>query len=212
MLEKDEEMAVNWIAKYVGQSVETIKNAQLKYYRNLEAAYLAGLNAAKPRWHDLRKDKTDLPEKESQFESKLVYISYSDGDTDFAYYEFPHKEWYRLFNDEPTIPPIAWCEIPTFEKEQDNKTLDEELLIKRKQLINAISYLSESLEVLTKLTEGMRHIAANHPTMQSHKEIMQNLRLAEDYEVNLKNILSQGNFGRDEIEKELNKKKAPLYD
>ena len=27
------------------------------------------------------------------------------------------EEWYRLFNDEPTISPIAWCEVPTFDKE-----------------------------------------------------------------------------------------------
>lgn len=44
----DEEMSVNWIAKYVGQSVEVIKNTQLKYYRNLKDAYLAGLKACKP--------------------------------------------------------------------------------------------------------------------------------------------------------------------
>ena len=93
-----------------------------------------------------------------------------------------------------------------FEKER-NKVLEEELLIKRMQLTNAIGYLHKSLEVLTKLTKGMRHIADNHPTMSSHKEIMQNLLLAEDYEEELGNILSQGNFGRDEIEAELESKK-----
>lgn len=92
-----------------------------------------------------------------------------------------------------------------FEKER-NKVIDEELLIKQKQLTNAISCLYKSLEVLTKLTKGMRHIAGAHPTMKAHSEIMQNLRLAEDYEVELGNILSHGNFGRDEIETELGKK------
>lgn len=92
-----------------------------------------------------------------------------------------------------------------FEKER-NKVIDEELFITHKQLTNAISCLYKSLGVLTKLTKGMRHIADNHPTMKAHSEIMQNLRLAEDYEVELGNTLSQGNFGRDEIEAELGKK------
>lgn len=79
-------------------------------------AYMQGAERYKPKWHDLRKNPNDLPEKEDKFNSKLVYISYPDRDTDFAYYEFPHKEWYRLFNDELTISPIAWCEIPKFEE------------------------------------------------------------------------------------------------
>lgn len=77
------------------------------------------------------------------------------------------------------------------ELKERNKVIDEELYF--------------VLQVLTTLTEGMRHIAYNHPTMQAHRDIMQNLRLAEDYEVELKNILSQGNFGRDKIEVELGK-------
>ena len=77
-----------------------------------------------------------------------------------------------------------------FEKER-NKVIDDELLIKQKQLTNAISCLYKSLEVLTKLTEGMRHIAYNHPTMHAHREIMQNLRLAEDYANELENQLSE---------------------
>ena len=56
-----------------------------------------------------------------------------------------------------------------FEKKR-NKVLDEELLIKQKQLTNAISCLYKSLGVLTKLTEGMRHIAANHPTMKASQK------------------------------------------
>ena len=93
-----------------------------------------------------------------------------------------------------------------FEKER-NKVIDEELLITHKQLTNAICCLYKSLGVLTKLTKGMRHIAGNHPTMEAHREIMQNLRLAEDYEEELGNILSVGNFGRDKIEEEIKKSK-----
>lgn len=85
-----------------------------------------------------------------------------------------------------------------FEKER-NKVLEEELLIKRKQLINAGFYLNRAKDVLCKLETGMRHIADNHPTMSAHREIMQNLNLAEDYTKELAEICSQGNFGLDKI-------------
>lgn len=90
-----------------------------------------------------------------------------------------------------------------FEKER-NKVLEEELLIKRKQLINAGFYLNRAKDVLCKLETGMRHIADNHPTMYAHKEIMQNLSLAEDYTKELGEICSQGNFGLDEIMESMN--------
>ena len=85
-----------------------------------------------------------------------------------------------------------------FEKER-NKVLDEELMIKHKQLTNATYILYRTKDVLCKLTAGMEHIASNHPTMYAHKEIMQNLHLAEDYTKELEEILSQGNFGLDKI-------------
>ena len=85
-----------------------------------------------------------------------------------------------------------------FEKER-NKVLDEELMIKRKQLINATHILYQAKDVLYKLTAGMEHIASNHPTMYAHREIMQNLHLAEDYTKELGEILSQGNFSLDKI-------------
>lgn len=92
-----------------------------------------------------------------------------------------------------------------FEK-QRNKVLDEELMIKSKQLINAGFYLNRAKDVLCKLETGMRHIAYNHPTMSAHKEIMQNLSLAEDYIEELSEICSQGNFGLDKIVEEMKTK------
>jgi hypothetical protein len=54
----DEEMALEWISKYVGQRVEVIKAVQLSYYKNLEKAYLAGLKAGRDMNVSTNKEKT----------------------------------------------------------------------------------------------------------------------------------------------------------
>lgn len=199
---KDEEMAEEYAIKSYGNDAFTQTHMPhmiepVRMY--LKQGFLAGLRVSKSPWHDLRKDPNDLPEDTYDVLDQAGYK---------VHYDFSQNVWLNE-KDEVDNHVTAWCRVPIFSEgksmieEEQNKELEEELLIKRKQLINAVGYLHKSLEVLTKLTEGMRHIAANHPTMQAHNKIMKNLRLAEDYEIELKNILSQGNFGRDEIEAEL---------
>ena len=73
--------------------------------------FLAGLKAGRPQWHDLRKDKNDLPEEDKYYliVTKLdnYYIS-----------KFRGTCWIGKCNayvSEDMV--IAWCEIPTFDKE-----------------------------------------------------------------------------------------------
>lgn len=68
-------------------------------------------------WHDLRKNPDDLPEKMG-LGSKEVYVTFSDGITDFAFYCFDKKCWQRCEDEEiaqGTV--IAWTEIPVFKEE-----------------------------------------------------------------------------------------------
>ena len=84
--------------------------------------FLDGLKTGKDmnvsiKWHDLRKDPNDLPLKMG-IGSEVVLISYDGEVSDFAYYNFEAKRWEH---DEDAFyicnpPPIAWCEIPKFEK------------------------------------------------------------------------------------------------
>ena len=71
----------------------------------------AGLKAGRPQWHDLRKDPNDLPKDK---EYVLVYTNLTN------YYvaekvenHFMSKGWGFI----PMSTVIAWCEIPTFDKE-----------------------------------------------------------------------------------------------
>ena len=80
--------------------------------------FLAGLKAGRPQWHDLRKDPTDLP-KEScsvfviyKYESKTYRDNYiNDKEHNIIGWESEYKDPYCA----PQV--IAWCEIPTFDKE-----------------------------------------------------------------------------------------------
>lgn len=78
---------------------------------NVEEGFLAGLKAArKEMWHDLRKNPNDLP---------LVHSTILDENGDKAEY-IGHGEWqaYSEYYERyiKVDPPIAWCEIPTFEE------------------------------------------------------------------------------------------------
>lgn len=79
-------------------------------------AFLAGLKAGRPQWHDLRKDPTDLP-KDSGI--KLCYTRTAKYVC--ASYDEEYGCWGFIFNNlEHCIPSsviIVWCEIPTFDKE-----------------------------------------------------------------------------------------------
>lgn len=111
---KDEEMAEKYKEskrhKCFRADVGKIQIEYEAYLNNLKDGFLAGLKAGRPQWHDLRKDKNDLPE-----EYKIVLCYYVRG-----YHENEAIYGYNLFTRKEIISSrnmIAWCEIPTFDKE-----------------------------------------------------------------------------------------------
>ena len=68
--------------------------------------FLAGLKAGRPQWHDLRKDPNDLPKGYAENTRFLCSVK---GESLFLvrYGSF----W------QGNLEVIAWCEIPTFDKE-----------------------------------------------------------------------------------------------
>ena len=95
----------NIICGYKGKCTE---------WETRKRTFLAGLKAGKPQWHDLRKDPNDLPntdrnvwvKRESEIECQID-----------NYYE-DDKGWGIMFREGYcTDDVIAWCEIPTFDKE-----------------------------------------------------------------------------------------------
>ena len=72
--------------------------------------FLAGLKAGRPQWHDLRENPNDLPKVNGQY-----WVCYEDsvniGRKGYEMWVFINEKW------EHTAKVIAWCEIPTFDKE-----------------------------------------------------------------------------------------------
>ena len=101
---KDEEMAEEYAWKSLGYNDEI-------RLEDLADGFLAGLKAGRPQWHDLRKNQNDLPKDK---EYVLVYTNLTN------YYvaekvenHFMSKGWGFI----PMSTVIAWCELPTFDKE-----------------------------------------------------------------------------------------------
>lgn len=95
---------------------ESITDRDLKgLYPKDIAAYEAGYEVGRPKWHNVLKDPTDLP-KENHF----VFVYNARFGYSVARYA-PFNEYYCktwVTNDNTNIPPekvFAWCETPKFE-------------------------------------------------------------------------------------------------
>lgn len=103
----DEEMAEEYSQKICG------------YVRvELAQAFLAGLKAGRPQWHDLRKDPNDLPDEgtylvvwqNARGYKEIMQMNYEEDDEEKLHWVDGDQE---CWDDDI----IAWCEIPTFDKE-----------------------------------------------------------------------------------------------
>ena len=79
--------------------------------------FLDGLEAGKPKWHDLRKDPGDLPpmiEDERKI-SNNVWIHVKNWGTEVGHYDYRKKAWIircRIVN----LDVLGWIKIPEFEE------------------------------------------------------------------------------------------------
>jgi hypothetical protein len=100
----DEEMAYEY-AKYDDNGRVSVNDDKFK-------AFLAGLTVGRPQWHDLRKDKNDLPKLDKADMSDYVIT-----DKGVAYYNGRVKSWYIQSEYILTDDVIAWCETPKYMEE-----------------------------------------------------------------------------------------------
>lgn len=107
----DEEMADKWVKEHT----EIIDNEELEmeYIKEPDPkqAFLAGLKAGRPQWHDLEKDPTDLPKDNHDVWCKAL-DHYGEG-----WYDKDTNTWTLIYRGYHLHCIEAWCEIPTFDKE-----------------------------------------------------------------------------------------------
>ena len=102
----DEEMAEEYAWKSLGYNDEI-------RLEDLADGFLAGLKAGRPQWHDLRKDPNDLPKKNGEYFCKVNSHWEKYGVKHFTLQPYGYnRQW-----EGQGYSVIAWCEIPTFDKE-----------------------------------------------------------------------------------------------
>ena len=103
---KDEEMAEEYAENLKARDFIAKTKEIVAYF-----AFLAGLKAGRPQWHDLR--------KQILTENKMYLVAIKVNGLAIAYFNGKHWETkYNLGDFGHCVETvIAWCEIPTFDKE-----------------------------------------------------------------------------------------------
>lgn len=73
--------------------------------------YIAGFKAGKPKWHKVADG--DYPPCERGNYSINIFTDKGN----IAYYNYDMECWVAEPSSAEIDPPIAWCELPTFDKE-----------------------------------------------------------------------------------------------
>ena len=118
---KDEKMAREYRKSLKQRLIDEDNFERLEMFdENVEESFLAGLKAGRPQWHkvadgDLPKDDEDmLMSEQLNLLTKMKgtdNLSISIGQYNFSTQEFSYPHFVGLTD------VIAWCEIPTFDKE-----------------------------------------------------------------------------------------------
>lgn len=112
---KDEEMAEEYCnhlqSEMLAYTPENPRQQRTVTLLDVEEAFLAGLKAGRPQWHKVADG--DLP----PYEKDNYTINVLTDCGDIAYYTYDDNCWVAEPSSVEIEPPIAWCEIPTFDKE-----------------------------------------------------------------------------------------------
>ena len=86
----------------------TIQTCAIK--ESLKQAFLAGLEAGRPKWHKVADGF--MPPRDKFYDTINVLTDKGD----IAYYCYNFDCWMAYPSSMKIDPPIAWCEIPKFEE------------------------------------------------------------------------------------------------
>ena len=106
---KDEEMAEEYICNGKCQDDITKNYTHCKTCTRIKD-FLAGLKAGRPQWHDINDTE---PSKKQLGKQLLIRMESVIGNTDYDYLVYKYTG--ESITDVAGV--IAWCEIPTFDKE-----------------------------------------------------------------------------------------------
>ena len=102
----DEEKAVEYAENLKARDFIAKTKEIVAYF-----AFLAGLKAGRPQWHDLRKDPNDLPKDKHNVWCKCL------DECGEGWYDKDTDTWTLIYRGYHVHCIEAWCELPTFDKE-----------------------------------------------------------------------------------------------
>ena len=109
----DEEMA----EEYAEANKEVDQEGFDKNKEELRQAFLAGLRTGRPKWHDLRKDPTDIPPKKDDVYSVEVWSKNARGKYGTALFSYALFEEDGRYDHWVGTIPVLWTELPKFDEE-----------------------------------------------------------------------------------------------
>ena len=111
---KDEELAEEYAKAHIVQYPKRViisENGFCTSEDEVKQAFLAGLKAGRPQWHDLRENPNDLPKDKHNVWCKCL------DECGEGWYDKETDTWTLIYKDYHVRCIEAWCELPTFDKE-----------------------------------------------------------------------------------------------
>lgn len=90
---------------------KTCENDPCENYEYWKEGYEKGLTEGKPKWHDLRKDKTDRPIKDCDVALKVYNYRNHEILGDIGFFEIKRNMFHHY---QSACEILAWCELPKF--------------------------------------------------------------------------------------------------
>jgi hypothetical protein len=100
------------LAEEYVKSVIDVNAFDWKIVREICLAFLAGLKAGRPKWHDLRENINDIPPLDKDCERLSIEVVDEYGRV--IIYDYESECWRDYEGDLLGLQPDFWCEIPTF--------------------------------------------------------------------------------------------------
>jgi len=112
---KDEEVAHQYAISRTYPKFESAYIARF-VLREVEGAFLAGLNTGRPQWHDLREDPTDIPPRKDDTYSVEVWAKNARGHYGTAVFSYACLKDDGKYNHWIGTMPVLWTELPKVEE------------------------------------------------------------------------------------------------
>ena len=106
--------AEEWFNNTVEKGLTAERGVVTTYCPNAIAGYIAGAKENGNQWHDIRKNPDDLPKDDM---SEVAIITPSGEWEKGIFRRIDHECYWRIIGFNENVKVIAWCEIPTFDKE-----------------------------------------------------------------------------------------------